>query len=85
MVVCIQVEDQQAVPHFCVSTVESPSQAGKVILFTLVLTLGNVLMVVASVGRPFVMGEPFANTNEFTQVSALMSAHFVPEHLTRRW
>jgi hypothetical protein len=85
MVVCTQEKEHQAVPHSCASVVENALQAAKVILSTLVPTLGNVLMVVASVGRLFVMGEPFVNMNEFTQVSVLMPAHFVLERLTRRW
>lgn len=85
MVVCMQVRDLQGGPHSYASVVENALQVGRVTLFTPVPILGNVLMVVASVGRLFVMGEPFVNMNVFTQVNVLMCVPFVLEHLIKRW
>jgi hypothetical protein len=65
--------------------VEKALQAVRVILFTLVSILENGPMVAATVGRLFVTGELFVNTNVFTQVNVLTSAHFVSEHLIKRW
>lgn len=84
MVVGMQLKEH-VVAHSCASTVEKALQAARVILFTIVFTLGNVLMVAATVGRLFVMGELFVNMNVFTQGNVLMSVHFVSEHLIKRW
>jgi hypothetical protein len=84
MVVGTQLKEH-VLAHSCASTVEKASQAARVISFTLVSTLGNVLSVAATVGRLFVMVELFVNMNVFTQVNGLTSVHFVSEHLIKKW